>query len=179
MALFPEGRFFEASTSVIFERRKPDMVGVRGDRLVLDRTLERAHNTYKARISRPHKGARIANTLPVKRAPMEQGQWEKEPSVRSMRRVFKNMETLQSELLDRLGIQSIDRRLGPVRKTALHLFEQAWSGSARRRIRLEEKDAGDLYVRCLAKALQTGGIAVPLTLLPNNRTAERALEEIG
>ncbi|MGD0657860.1 MAG: hypothetical protein ABSD38_07315 [Syntrophorhabdales bacterium] len=104
-------------------------------------------------------------------------EWEKDPRVLSMRRVFAAIETRQAELLDRLNIHWMDRGLKVMRRTALRLFERIWAGAVDRGIRLGEEDAADLYVHCLASVLHTRGIPTPAESLPPNDVIKRLMEE--
>ena len=107
---------------------------------------------------------------------MAEDEWERDPGVLSMRRVFAAIEMRQNELLNRLNIHWTDKGLGSARRMALHLFEGLWAGAADKGIRLAEKDAADLYVHCLAKVLGTRGISAP-GALPANDVIERLMEE--
>jgi hypothetical protein len=104
-------------------------------------------------------------------------EWERDPGVQFMRRVFAAIETRQGELLERLNIHWTDRGLRSARSMALHLFERTWAGAAKRGQRLGEEDAGDLYVHCLAKVFHTRGIAAPAGFLPANDVIKRLMEE--
>jgi hypothetical protein len=100
-----------------------------------------------------------------------------DPSVQMMRRLFAAVEVAQQSLLNVLGISPFDSRLRQWRKMALHLFEQNWAAAARHSSRLTEKDAGDLYAHCLARAVETRGVVVPKGSLPANDLIMRLLEE--
>lgn len=104
-------------------------------------------------------------------------EWEKDPRVRSMRRVFAAIERRQAELLERMNIDRVERGLRSMRKAALLLFERTWAGAADRGVRLGEEDAVDLYVHCLAKVLHTRGMSVPSESLPDNEAVKRLMEE--
>ncbi len=107
---------------------------------------------------------------------MEDDEWGRDPSVRGMRRVFAALEEAQGRLLGVLGISVVDRRLGTVRRMSLHLFEQHWTQAVRNRVQLTEQDLADLYVYCLARALETKGVAVPKSSLPGNGVIEALME---
>ncbi len=49
------------------------------------------------------------------------------PAVQMMRRVFKRIEAVQEQLIERSGLSPFDERLGGVRESALRAFEQAWA----------------------------------------------------
>ncbi len=110
---------------------------------------------------------------------MDEDEWGRDPSVRSMRSAFAAIEAAQNRFLDGLGVGRTDKRLRQWRKMALHLFEQGWAVAARRGMPLTERDAADLYLCCLAKVLGTRGIEVPHLCLPDNPAVMRLLEEKG
>ncbi len=107
---------------------------------------------------------------------MDNDEWGRDPAVRQLRRIFAVIEAEQQGLLDRLGIDRLDARLGQWRKMTLHLFEKQWADSAQQGLRLEEKDVADLYLRCMAKVLGTRGIVVPADAMPANDRIDRLME---
>jgi hypothetical protein len=111
-----------------------------------------------------------------KKIPFED-EWGHDPSVQSMRRVFSFMEEAQQELLTRLNISFFDRRLRHSREQALEIFERVWSVAIRSGMVMNEKDAGPLYIHCLARALSSAGIGVPKELLPRDEKIIRFLQE--
>ena len=94
-------------------------------------------------------------------------EWDHDPSVQSMRRVFSSIEEAQRKLLSGLNISYLDRRLRPSREQALELFERAWAKAARKGV-MDEKDAAPLYLHCLARTLRSAGVEVSEELLPRN-----------
>ncbi len=108
---------------------------------------------------------------------MAEDEWEKDPRVLSMRRVFAAIETRQAALLERLNIHWMDKGLKAMRRTALHLFERIWAGAVDRGVRLGEEDAADLYVHCLASVLRTRGISTPAESLPASDVIKGLMEE--
>jgi hypothetical protein len=96
-----------------------------------------------------------------------QDEWGRDPSVQSMRRVFSSMEEAQRELLLRLNISVLDRRLRRSREQALELFERTWPKAARRGM-MGEEVAAPLYLHCLAQSLRMAGVEVPEELLPKD-----------
>ncbi|HUJ68424.1 MAG TPA: hypothetical protein VLW86_02820 [Syntrophorhabdales bacterium] len=104
-------------------------------------------------------------------------EWEKDPRVRSMRRVFAAIERRQAELLERMNIDRMERGLRSTRKAALLLFERTWAGAADRGVSLGEEDAVDLYIHCLAKVLHTRGMSAPSESLPDNGAVKKLMEE--
>jgi hypothetical protein len=107
---------------------------------------------------------------------MEEDTWSRDPSVRSMRRVFAGMETRQEQILRAAGISPFDGRLGQWRKTALRTFEERWAESAHSGANLTEADVTDLYVHSLVTVLERNCITVPSDLLPANPVADRLVE---
>jgi hypothetical protein len=111
-----------------------------------------------------------------KKLPFED-EWDHDPSVQSMRRVFSFMEEAQQELLTRLNISFFDLRLRHSREQALEIFERVWPMAIRRGIVMNEKEAVPLYIHCLARALSSVGIGVPEELLPRDERIVRLLRE--
>lgn len=91
--------------------------------------------------------------------------WGRDPAVRGMREVFGRMETGQRELLGRLGVSPREPRLRRWRDEARRAFERSWARAVRAG-RGSAEDAAALYVRCLARVLADGGVAVPPEELP-------------
>ncbi len=108
---------------------------------------------------------------------MAEDEWEKDPRVLSMRRVFAAIDARQAALLERLNIDWMDKGLKVMRRTALDLFERIWAGAVDRGVRLGEEDAVHLYVHCLASVLHTRGISVPAESLPGNDTVKKLMAE--
>lgn len=108
---------------------------------------------------------------------MDEDEWGRDPSVRSMRSAFAAIEAAQNRFLDGLGVGRIDKRLRQWRKMALHLFEQHSTGAAGAGVGLSEKDLADLYIYCLAKVLSTRGITVPKVALPDNAAVAVLVED--
>jgi hypothetical protein len=104
-------------------------------------------------------------------------EWDRDPSVQSMRRVFSFIEEAQQELLTRLNISFFDQRLRHSREQALEIFETVWPVAIRRGIVMNEKDAVPLYIHSLARALSSAGIGVPEELLPRDEKIIRFLQE--
>lgn len=78
-----------------------------------------------------------------------------------MRRVFALIESLQSRLLEEVGIGPFDERLGRWRRTALRAFEREWAERAGKGRALTEEDAATVYLDCLVEILTKDGIDVP------------------
>ena len=109
---------------------------------------------------------------------MDGDEFGRDPAVRSMRRVFAQMETLQKKMLEATALLPLDRRLRAWREQALHLFEQAWAGAGRRGLTKTEEEAALLYAHCLARILERGRILVPPAVLTRNEAFEQIIQEI-
>lgn len=108
----------------------------------------------------------------------EKDEWGKDPSVQFMRKVFKEMEKAQQELLKRLGITPYDPRIRRWRDQTLALFERAWGVANRMGIPMEEHTASAIYVRCLAKIMGVEKINVPADIMPDAKNVERICKEV-
>jgi hypothetical protein len=105
-------------------------------------------------------------------------EWGKDPSVQFMRKVFKEMEKAQHELLQRLDITPYDLRIRRWRDQALSLFERAWGVANRMGIMIDEHTASLVYVHCLAKVISAERINIPPGILPEAKNVERILKEV-
>ncbi len=101
-----------------------------------------------------------------------------DPAVRSMRRVFAQMEELQRKMLKAAALPSADRRLRVWREQALHIFEQAWARAGRQGLTRTEEEAALLYALCLARILERGRISLPPEAMPRNEALEEIIKEI-
>ena len=105
-------------------------------------------------------------------------EWGKDPSVRIMRKVFKEMEKAQHELLKRLDIIPYDLRIRRWREQALALFERAWGVASRMGITTDEHTASLVYVHCLARVMGAERINIPVGILPEAKSVERIFKEV-
>lgn len=71
------------------------------------------------------------------------------------------METLQSRLIERVGISPFDERLGRWRRAALGMFEREWVEVSRRGGPPAEEDLSRVYVECFIEILAKDGISLP------------------
>jgi hypothetical protein len=108
----------------------------------------------------------------------EMDEWGKDPSVQFMRKVFKEMEKAQHELLKRLDIKPYDLRIRRWRYQALSLFERAWGAASRMGITMDEQTASAVYVHCLAKVMGAERINIPAGTLPEAKSVERIFKEV-
>jgi hypothetical protein len=108
----------------------------------------------------------------------EMDEWGKDPSVQFMRKVFKEMENAQHELLKRLNITPYDPRIRRWREQALALFERAWGVANWMGIAMDENTASALYAHCLAKIMGAERINISAGILPEARSLERIFKEV-
>ncbi len=104
-------------------------------------------------------------------------EWDHDPSVQMMRKVFSQIEKAQGELLRDLEISAFDQRLRNGREHARGLFERLWPLAAKKRIVVGEKDAALLYVHCLAHALSREGVGAASKVLEGNQEIIRFFKE--
>ena len=104
-------------------------------------------------------------------------EWEHDPSVQMMRKIFSQMEKVQEELLRDLKISPFDQRLRDGREHARDLFERLWPIATRQGIVVGERDAALLYVHCLAHALSQRGVEVPTRVSEKDEKIVRFLKE--
>jgi hypothetical protein len=108
---------------------------------------------------------------------MASDEWGSDPGVQMMRKVFKQMELVQADLLEAAGISIWDPRLRCWREVALAAFERASANAARRGIDLREEQAGALYVHCLARTMMREGIKASDSR-QSDETIKRLVEEV-
>jgi hypothetical protein len=72
-------------------------------------------------------------------------EWGKDPSVQFMRKVFKEMERAQHEVLTQLDITPYDLRISRWRDQALAVLERAWGAADRMGINMDEHTASLIY----------------------------------
>jgi hypothetical protein len=103
--------------------------------------------------------------------------WDQDPSVQAMRRVFSRMEIAQKELLKQLNISHFDERLRVWRQTALELFERSCANARQQNIALDEEKIAGIYLHCLARTIGSGDIAIARDSLPRDEKIEKLVEE--
>ena len=108
----------------------------------------------------------------------DRDEWGKDPSVQIMRKVFKEMEKAQHELLKRLDIIPYDLRIRSWRDQALALFERTWGVSNRMGVTMNEHTAPAIYIHCLAKIMGSEGINIPAGILPEAGKELRVFKEV-
>ena len=105
-------------------------------------------------------------------------EWAQDPSVKIMRKVFKEMETAQHELLSRLDISPNDPRIRRWREKSLALFEQAWDVANHNDISMDEAMASAVYCHCLAKVIDSEGTEVPEDIVPKGKDVAWLFKEV-
>jgi len=108
----------------------------------------------------------------------EMDEWGKDPSVQFLRKVFKEMEKAQQELLKQLDITPYDPRIRSWRDKALALFERAWGIANRMGVTIDEHTASLVYVHCLAKVMSAERINIPSGILRDAKKVERIFKEV-
>lgn len=109
---------------------------------------------------------------------METDNWERDPQVRFLRRLFAGIETAQRDLLERLGISLLDERLNRWRPATLSLFEKVWALSARQGASMDESEIAQVYLHCLITILGRQGLDIPAGILPENKPITHWIKEI-
>jgi hypothetical protein len=104
-------------------------------------------------------------------------EWGKDPAVRAMRKVFKEMEDAQGEFFSRMGIGNYDPRLRHWREKALALFEKAFSFANRSGMQINEKIASEIYLHCLAQIMRVEGVDILDDFLSGRLDIEAILKE--
>jgi hypothetical protein len=104
-------------------------------------------------------------------------EWERDPSVKRMRRVFARMEERQNELLSAVGIDPHDPRLRGWREKALPHFERCWRIGAGRGLKLSEERTAAVYLHCLAAQMTPDGVRVDPDVLPGDPEIESLVKE--
>jgi hypothetical protein len=105
-------------------------------------------------------------------------EWGRDPSVRAMRMVFKEMEKSLDDLLEQLNIDPLDHRIRVWLEKALIKYERAWGVASRMGIRMDENMAPAVYAHCLLKVIGLEGIKIPERLLAIEKDTERLIIEV-
>lgn len=108
----------------------------------------------------------------------ETDEWGRDPSVRSTRDVFSRMEVAQRQLLEQLHLSPLDARLRGAREAAKDLFERSWARANARHVSMDAEKTAQLYVQCLASALEDCGIEIPGGLLPADEPFRAVIREV-
>jgi len=104
-------------------------------------------------------------------------EWGRDPAVRAMRKVFKEMEYAQGVFFNHMGIENYDPRIRHWRETALVLFERAFSHANRSEMSINEKTASKIYLHCLARIMRSEGIGIKESFLPDSIDIDGILKE--
>jgi hypothetical protein len=104
--------------------------------------------------------------------------WERDPGVRTMRRIFGRMEEAQRGFLSSLGIDSHEPRLRGWREKALSRFERCWRIAASRGMKITEERMAAVYIHCLAAQMNLDGMPTE-PALPKDPEIEMLVKEAG
>lgn len=105
-------------------------------------------------------------------------EWESDPSVRAMRKVFEGMEMVLKQILGGMNIAPHDRRIRAWQEKALAVFERSWGVASQMGIRMDERVAPGVYAHCLANIISSEGVEVPAGLLPEQDEVIKILHEV-
>ena len=107
----------------------------------------------------------------------ENDEWDKDPSVQKMRKVFGSMENACRAFLKELQLSPFDPRLRQWRERALVIFERVWAYAARRGSTISEGNAADLYIFALSRVMVSEGIEISEGLFPQNPDVLKLFQE--
>ncbi len=102
--------------------------------------------------------------------------WGRDPGVQRMRVIFGKIEQAQNEFLSVSGVWAFDERLRDWRRAALTHFEHSWGQAARKGVTLSDDEVAVLYVTCLARTIQRGGVKIPSLVNLEHEKIDRLLE---
>lgn len=105
-------------------------------------------------------------------------EWDRDPSIKAMRRVFKAMEKSLDNLLEQLNISPFDHRLRSWLEQALAQYERTWGEASRKGVRMDEKMAPAVYAHCLVRVIGSEEIKIPENLLAIEKDVERLIHEV-
>ena len=105
-------------------------------------------------------------------------EWGRDPSVQTMRYIFKGMEAFLEEILEQLAISRYDRRLRGWLEKALTKFERSWSVANQMGIRMNAEMAPVVYAHCLAKIMESQGVEIPEDMLPEEKQIQKLIHEV-
>ena len=103
-------------------------------------------------------------------------QWDADPAVRTMRRIFGHMEEAQKSLLNGLEIDLHDPRLRSWRERALPRFERCWRVASQRGMKMTEQRAALVYLHCLSAEMNRDGVQTE-SVLKRDEEIEALLKE--
>ena len=106
-------------------------------------------------------------------------EWEKDPAVQTMRRIFVQMEEVQKSFLSALGIDHHDPRLRGWREKALSRFERSWRIASGKNLKLSEQRMAVVYLHCLAAQMRLDGVSLDKIVLQSDKEIEALVKESG
>lgn len=105
-------------------------------------------------------------------------EWDRDPSIKAMRSVFKAMEKSLEILLEQLNISPFDHRLGSWLEQALAQYELAWGEASRKGVCMDEKMAPAVYAHCLVRVIGSEEIKIHENPLAIGKDVERLIHEV-
>ena len=105
-------------------------------------------------------------------------EWGRDPSVQTMRKVFKAMERSLEVILKRLDISPYDYRIRSWLEKALVKFEWSWSVADQMGIRMKDEIAPAVYAHCLAKIMESQSVEIPEDMLPEEKQIQKLIHEV-
>ena len=104
--------------------------------------------------------------------------WEQDPAVQAMRRIFKEMEKTKNAILARLNIAAADPRIRGWMESALALFERSWAIANQMSVSMDAKRASLIYAHCLSSVIASEGVEIPDGLIPEDKEMEGLVNEV-
>lgn len=104
-------------------------------------------------------------------------EWEMDPAVRTMRRIFVQMEDVQKSFLSAVKIDPHDPRLRGWREKALSRFERCWRIASGKGIKLTEQRMAAVYLHCLAAEMKSDGVRLDSIVLHSDKEIEALVKE--
>ena len=105
--------------------------------------------------------------------------WGQNPEILMMRKIFKQLEAAQDELLAKLEVSVFDPRLPRWRQRARVLFEQYWYQYLQTTGERDEMQAGVVYSHCLARVMVADGLQLPDDMLSADEQIVKLFNEDG
>ena len=107
----------------------------------------------------------------------DQDEWGKDPAVRAMRNLFRDMEQAHKDFLGRMEISPYDIRIRTWREKALIMFERAWGAINRMGTDVGIDTAADIYIHFFAKAMSYDGVEISIRTPPLEESIETLIKE--
>jgi hypothetical protein len=102
---------------------------------------------------------------------MARDDWGGDPAVRATRKMFRAMESAQTDFVEREDLSPFDPRLRPAREVARALFESTFSRAISSGLDLDGPAVASVYLTCLEKAAGGAGICLAKDLRPDKSSS--------